>query len=188
MTGFDVDLSSLLHRAVPDPPIAIDYDTIRHRAHRRRGTIRLVPLTMLTTAAVPLTIHALAPSDHTSSPPAGPAGSSTISLPTRPTQPPTGGSIASPVIGVPYPFRLYTHCGIHYATFGGRTWSTARLVPEPTPRPDNNGITTYDGYTPGTMALVNPTTLVFTFDPNRVIVTAAAVTFHPTSDRPPLCA
>ena len=32
------------------------------------------------------------------------------------------GSVDDPSVGVAYPFRLYTHCGILSARFGGRLW------------------------------------------------------------------
>ena len=92
-----------------------------------------------------------------------------------------------PQVGVAYPFRLYSHCGIHYAQFAGRTWKSAKTVPEPTPRPDANGTTSYFGYTPGTMTMIDTNTLLFTIDVSKVDATVKTVAFHPTSEPPPGC-
>jgi hypothetical protein len=88
----------------------------------------------------------------------------------------------SPTIGVAYPFDLLTHCGIRWATFGGRTWVTDALLPEPRPKPDpRTGITTYTGYTAGFMTLIEPDTL--RFDAPGVV----SAVFHPTSESIGLC-
>ena len=91
-----------------------------------------------------------------------------------------------PQLGVAYPFRLYSHCGIHYAQFAGRAWKSPEIVPEPAPRPDANG-TSYFGYTPGTMTLIDAGTLLFTIDLTKVDATVKTVTFYPTSEPPPGC-
>jgi hypothetical protein len=92
-----------------------------------------------------------------------------------------------PKVGGAYPFRLYSHCGIHYAQFAGRTWTSVKTVPEPASRPDANGTTRYFGYTPGTMTLIDANTLLFTIDLTKVDATVKTVTFHPTSKPPPGC-
>lgn len=88
----------------------------------------------------------------------------------------------SPKIGVAYPFDLLTHCGIRWATFGGRTWVTDVRLPEPVAKPDpRTGITTYTGYTAGFMTLVAPDTL--RFDAPGVV----SAVFHPTSKPIEVC-
>jgi hypothetical protein len=88
----------------------------------------------------------------------------------------------TPQIGVAYPFDLLTHCGIHWAAFGGKTWVTDALLPEPQPKPDpRTGTTTYTGYTAGFMTLVAPDTL--RFDAPGVV----SAVFHPTSKQIELC-
>jgi hypothetical protein len=45
--------------------------------------------------------------------------------------------------GMAYPFELFTHCGIEFANFGGRTWQADSPRPEPGLTPDTDGITRY---------------------------------------------
>jgi hypothetical protein len=93
------------------------------------------------------------------------------------------GGPDAPQIGVSYPFDLLTHCGIHWAAFGGKTWATDTQLPEPRPKPDpKTGVTTYTGYTAGFMTLLAPGTLRFDA-PGGV-----SAVFHPTSAPIGLCA
>jgi hypothetical protein len=84
-----------------------------------------------------------------------------------------------PRLGVAYPFDVSSHCGIHYAVFAGRIWKAVKAVPE------SSGIGYL--YTPGTMTLLDPNTLLFTIDTTTVHTTVETVTFHPTTDQPPGC-
>ena len=67
--------------------------------------------------------------------------------PPAPAVAPTGGDVDHPVIGVAYPFELFTHCGIRTAEFGGRSWAAVH----PTDQPHPGGHDT----TAGTMTLVS---------------------------------
>jgi hypothetical protein len=96
---------------------------------------------------------------------------------------------ASPVPGEAYPFDLYTHCGLGFARFGGRTWRAERPAPEPRPLPGAGGRTRYTGYTAGTMTLVEEGTARFVIDKSRYEVPGSPVViFHPTTTQPPTCA
>ncbi|GGJ83907.1 hypothetical protein GCM10010123_11990 [Pilimelia anulata] len=106
-----------------------------------------------------------------------------------PTDPaaPRGGP-AAPVRGQAYPYDLYTHCGLEFARFGGRTWRVTPARPEPLPRADAAGVETYTGYTAGTMTLMAPAVARFVMDARRVVVTGSPVIlFTPTAARPPIC-
>jgi hypothetical protein len=94
---------------------------------------------------------------------------------------------ADPELGVAYPFDLYSHCGIGFARFAGRTWRAEPPRHEPRPLPDAGGVTTYDGYTPGTMTLVSEDTARFLVDPERAADDGTPIVFHPTTVEPPLC-
>ena len=88
----------------------------------------------------------------------------------------------APVIGVAYPYDLFTHCGVRWAHFGGRDWITNPVQPEPKPKPDpRTGVTSYTGSTPGYMTLVSADTARFD-DPG--VVTAI---FHPATGKLPMC-
>ncbi|WP_189112971.1 hypothetical protein [Pilimelia terevasa] len=114
----------------------------------------------------------------------GPGGASVD--PTDPGRPRTGPR--RPVRGEAYPYDLYTHCGIAFARFGGRTWLASSRRSEPATRPDNAGLSTYTGYTAGTMTLVDPRTARFVIDLRRVAAGVhPVVTFRPTSRRAPVC-
>jgi hypothetical protein len=84
-----------------------------------------------------------------------------------------------PTVGMAHPFQLYSHCGIHYAVFAGKTWKAVTAVPE------SSGIGF--NYTPGTMTLVDANTLVFTIDTTKIHASVKTVTFYPTTDQPPGC-
>jgi len=101
--------------------------------------------------------------------------------PVDPLNPRTGPDAAE--IGRTYPFDLYTHCGIEYAPFGGKTWRAITPLPEPRAKPGENGITVYSGYTAGTMTLVDASTARFVVDLRYTDVAESVVDFE-ISDRP----
>lgn len=89
---------------------------------------------------------------------------------------------ASLEIGRAYPFSLLIHCGVPVVEFGGRAWKPVPPVPTyPGPRPEN-GVTTYTGYIPGTMTLVNVRTLRFVADASAV-ASPFSVTYAPEQGR-----
>ena len=88
----------------------------------------------------------------------------------------------SPAIGRSYPFRLFIHCGVPVADFGGRAWQPVAPVPEyPGPRPVS-GTATYTGYVAGTMTLVNTRTLRFAAD-GSAVASPFSVVFKPSTVR-----
>ena len=100
---------------------------------------------------------------------------------------PSGGSADDPVIGVAYPFRLFTHCGIRWTEFAGRTWTATTPRPEPATVPDpTTGMGSYDGYAEGTMTLLAPDRARFDIAAPRSL--PGGVEFTPTDETPPLCA
>ena len=105
--------------------------------------------------------------------------------PVDPLNPRTGPAAAE--VGRTYPFDLYTHCGIEYAPFGGKTWKAITPRPEPRPKAGENGITVYNGYTAGTMTLVDTFTARFVVDLRYADVSEPVVDFE-VSERPaPAC-
>jgi hypothetical protein len=60
------------------------------------------------------------------------------------------------------PISVYTHCGLEFAKFDDRWWQTP---PRPAPleplTSNENGTTTADGYTDGTMTWLGPGLLRF---------------------------
>ncbi len=96
-----------------------------------------------------------------------------------------------PKVGVPYPFDLYTHCGIRSAQFGGRQWQAAAPRPEPARRPGADGTTQYTGYTAGTMTLLADGTLRFVITDPLAVGDGTSVVFMPlpaATKPPPPCA
>jgi hypothetical protein len=83
-------------------------------------------------------------------------------------------------LGVPYPYDLYTHCGVLGADIAG-TWFAADppLVAEYGP-PTGWG----NPYQPGTLTLLTPQEAVFRDDVGHEVRLVAA----PESARPPACA
>jgi hypothetical protein len=101
--------------------------------------------------------------------------------PVDPLNPRTGPAVAE--VGRTYPFDLYTHCGIEYAPFGGKTWKAVTPLPEPRAKAGEDGITVYSGYTAGTMTLVDASTARFVADLRYTEVAASVVEFE-VSERP----
>jgi hypothetical protein len=121
-----------------------------------------------------------------------PDSAATVNLPVRalvepvdPLNPRTGPSAAE--VGRTYPFDLYTHCGIEYAPFGGKTWKAVTPLPEPRAKAGEDGITVYSGYTAGTMTLVDASTARFVADLRYTEVAAPVVEFEVSDEPAPGC-
>ena len=106
-----------------------------------------------------------------SSPSFGPAASSHAS-----SQRSTVGPSSSGQAGVSRPWRLFVHCEAPVIVFDGRAWAPVPPVPTyPGPRPVH-GITTYTGYTTGTLTVLSADRLRFTASDT---VSPYAVTYAP---------
>jgi len=84
---------------------------------------------------------------------------------------------ASPVLGTPYPYDLYTHCGIQDAYFENHWWQ----ADSPTQDDPSKGSNPYTGYLAGTMTLISPTAARFA-GPHALVAT-----FHPLDGTPEAC-
>lgn len=87
-------------------------------------------------------------------------------------------------VGVSYPFDLYTHCGVEFARFGGRTWKVVQPVPDPDGSPFARGAV---NSLSGTVQLTDENTLRFTVADDSQFLPGEVVTFAPTSEAVPLC-
>jgi hypothetical protein len=105
--------------------------------------------------------------------------------PVDPLNPRTGPAAAE--VGRTYPFDLYTHCGIEYAPFGGKTWKAITPGPEPRVKAGEDGVTVYSGYTAGTMTLVDESTARFVVDLRYANVTDSVVDFEVSKEPAPGC-
>jgi hypothetical protein len=95
---------------------------------------------------------------------------------------------ASPAVGTPYAFDLYTHCGGEYTRFAGRTWRADNPPGNPVPRADAAGVTRVTGYVYGTMTLLAADQAEFVIDPRGIAGPPAdPVVFHPATTAAPLC-
>lgn len=176
---------------VADPPVGQNPADALLRSGRRARRTRLLTQGTAVAAVLAAGVGAFAIAGPTSghggqgsSVAASPGPSaSTWSLPPRTydSRTPQSGP-AHPALGTPYAFDLFTHCGIHFAVFGGRTWATAATQPEPTPTPDAHGTVTYTGYLAGYMILISADEADFTAGHTTPIV------FRPTTQALPLCA
>jgi hypothetical protein len=106
---------------------------------------------------------------------------------TLPAATPPGGTTLRPALGVAYPFDLSTHCGIRFASFGGRTWLAVGSPAVPNPRPAADGMLTHAGYTNGTMTETSTNELAFVVDQTTSFGPTTLVTFRPTTAQPPQC-
>ena len=97
---------------------------------------------------------------------------------------------ASPRVGgtqAAVAFSLYTHCGIRSTEYGGRTWVAEPPRPEPRVRADVTGIVTHDGYTEGTITVVDDDLLRFVVTDPLVEEVGLAVDFVPAAVPVPAC-
>jgi hypothetical protein len=95
---------------------------------------------------------------------------------------PTGDILDPPVptaVGVPYPFDLYTHCGVLGADIAGAWFAADPPLVERYGSPAGWG----DPYQRGTLTLLGPDEAVFRDDAGHEVRLVAA----PESTRPPLC-
>lgn len=105
--------------------------------------------------------------------------------PTDANNPRQGPKVAE--VGRTYPYDLFTQCGIEFTTFGGSVWVTDPPLVEPLPRADEKGYTTYNGYTAGTMTLVDATAARFVADTRYIEATDLVVDFRATDEPMPTC-
>jgi len=101
---------------------------------------------------------------------------------TAPTSSPSGGGTDAEVA-----FSLLTHCGISSTEYAGRTWVAETPLPEPRMRADVTGTVTHDGYTEGTMTLVDDDLLRFVVTDPLVEGVGLTVDFVPAPAPVPLC-
>jgi hypothetical protein len=149
---------------------------------RRAAALGVVALAMFAAGCARPGAAAVAPPD----------SAVTANLPARalvepvdPLNPRTGPAAAE--IGRTYPFDLYTHCGIEYAPFGGKTWRAITPLPEPRAKAGEDGITVYSGYTAGTMTLVDAATARFVVDVRYADVADSVVDFEISERSAPGC-
>jgi hypothetical protein len=129
-------------------------------------------MTTIVRAALLAAAIAAAVSGCTSASLAPPPAPQSMATP-APTVAPSGGSVDAPVIGVAYPFELFTHCGIRWADFGGRSWAAVHPTSQPYPGGHNT--------TAGTMTLVSA-------DVARFDYAEGTAEFIPAVVEPALCA
>jgi hypothetical protein len=101
---------------------------------------------------------------------------------TQAESPPTPDRQADAQAGVP--FDLYTHCGVNFATFDGRTWKTTQPVPDTAGTPFARGAV---DHLSGTAVLVEDDTLRFTVADDSAVIPGQVVTFELTTETAPLC-
>lgn len=101
---------------------------------------------------------------------------------TTPTSPVSGGGTEAGVA-----FSLLTHCGISNTEYDGRTWVAKTPLPEPRVRADVTGTVTHDGYTEGTMTLLDEDLLEFVVTDPLVEEVGLTVYFVPATAPAPLC-
>jgi len=82
------------------------------------------------------------------------------------------------------PFSLLTHCGISTTQFAGRDWVAVTPLPEPQIRDDVTGVVVSDGYTTGTMTVVNDDLVRFTVTDPTVKEVGLTVDFVPAAAPP----
>jgi hypothetical protein len=82
-----------------------------------------------------------------------------------------------PMVGEPYRYDLYVHCGVRFATFGGRWWHAEPEQARPAGQPYRDG-----NYVTGTMTLLSPDHARFvSADPDLT------VDFRPLTTAPAPC-
>lgn len=143
------------YRATAD--IHFDDRTMLPAGARRRPVARwLLPATAA--AVVVVGVGASVALIHgPSSPSFGPAAS-----PHPSSQQSTAGPSSAGQAGTSRPWRLFVHCGAPVIVFDGRPWAPVPPVPTyPGPRPVH-GITSYTGYTTGTLTVLSADRLRFT--------------------------
>lgn len=145
---------------VPAAPVDALMDMARRRRARGRTGL-VVVISVVAMAAATLGYGLLRPSSRTV--PTGPATSATAPVTPSPTTALPArvfdrdhwqSGPASPVLGRAYPYDLLVHCGVRYASFGGRSWLATQVVPVPQATEDP-----VTGFTEGIVALPGYMTL-----------------------------
>jgi hypothetical protein len=83
---------------------------------------------------------------------------------------------ARPAIGTPYPFDLYTHCGIELAQFAGANWRAERPFDGPLP-----------GYIAGTMTLLDRDAARFVVDKQHFQTSLEVIHYRKITEAVPAC-
>lgn len=163
--------------------------TRQQRSSRRTGlTVTASVIAVLAVVIVSFGLlrpHAVIPADGAASASSSARASADANLPARTFDRNHWQSgPAAPVLGQAYPFDLLVHCGLRYATFGGKNWETTTVVAVPKATPDPvTGITEGMVVLPGYMTLQDPNTA--NFEGPRF---ASPVTFHVLNHPTPGCA
>ena len=164
--GFETRVGDILREAVAQVPPHPSRWAALTTARRRRTAVRVT-----VGAAAVVTVGAAAVA-------VGAAGSGPAGLTAEPSGGPTPTAAAPVATPKGVPFDLYTHCGIRYLEFQGRTFKAEHaLVGEGDNPPPGWG----NPYQPGRLTVVGP---------DRVRFTATGlpdVDFVVTDDVPPLC-
>jgi hypothetical protein len=106
------------------------------------------------------------------------------SRPDVPPLSPSSTSATATTEPVSYPMDLYTHCGVEFTSFDGRTWKVVEPVPDPDGTPFARGAV---NHLPGTATLTDENTLRFTVADDSPYLPGEVVTVAPTSEAVPLC-
>jgi hypothetical protein len=83
---------------------------------------------------------------------------------------------ARPAFGTPYPFDLYTHCGIELAQFAGANWRAERPFAGPLP-----------GYIAGTLELLAEDHARFVIDKRQFDTSLEVIYYRKTAEPVPAC-
>lgn len=176
--------------AAPAAPVGTIMDAARRqRSSRRTGlTVTASVVAVLVVVIVSYGLvrpHAMNPADGAASTSSSDRTSAGASPPARTFDRNHWQSgPAAPVLGQAYPFDLLVHCGLRYATFGGKNWETTKVVAVPQATPDPvTGITEGMVVLPGYMTLQDPSTA--RFEGPRL---ASPVMFHALNHPTPGCA
>ena len=110
-----------------------------------------------------------------------------VSQPTSSGASQVSGGVVSPSPPAGEPFSLYTHCGFVNTEFAGRFWVADTPAPTLTVRGDETGLVTMDGYTDGTMMMVEDDLLRFTIDDPFIEEQGLFVDFVPGSEPTSRC-
>jgi hypothetical protein len=120
-------------------------------------------------------------------PTTGAGGQLTFGAPSSAQMAPTGMT-AEAVAGESYPFLLYIHCGLQYASFGGRQWEAVEPVPNPTPEQLAAQRWSAVNELAGTMTLVNSNLARFEWQAGPEGWESGTVDFVPIIRETPACA
>jgi hypothetical protein len=182
----DILRNADLARPVPRMP---EWSLPKPEQRSRLAMVVAVGVPLLLVGAVALSLLTLSAADHGRVSPAGSATSSTSSATARANPagtpsiqvapPPTFGPSlpANPKVGVAYPFRLFTHCGIRSMPVGAALWYANPQLGDINPPPGWG-----NPFDDGTVTFTSSTTAVFS-DPrgNRASFVPQIPGGHPSA-------